>query len=314
MRNFIASFVEPSTRLTSLLTVLGVVALLVIFEPPKVAEEHLGASGAARSNGSSVVAKARTDSISGIRRELFSAQGVVDLFSSTSWLPPAPIIATPKLVAPTFPYHYVGRIVDDRGQMQIYLAEYGSGVIATPKRGDTLAGGFHVNVVSTDHITVTYLPLNEKLTILYSILIPEPGLRQTAFPAAYSNAAAVAVADTYRGTGAIGVADVGGSVLPSIAGLASIVTPVQIATSAAVNSGSVIGVSSAASSSTNSGASSPAAPGAAPTGAILGAAPVAGDAIGIAPAAFGSIGTAPTNTDTSALNGAKPTSGGPAIK
>ena len=315
MNTYLSRFVDSSGALHALLIVLGVAALLAVLAPTKVSDERYTPADSGRSIGvreSSI--SGRSESISQVRREVFSLPSLVDLFSSTSWVPPAPPVVPAKLTAPAFPFHYVGMLVDGGGQMQIYLAQQGSGVIFTPKSGDTLTGGFQVDAVSDDHISVTYLPLKEKLTISYSTLGSEPGVRQATFAASDSGVPVAAVADVSRGLGATGVASAAVSALPPIAGLAPIAASAQTTIAANGNIGTLAGLSSAGSSSTSSGASSPVSPGVALVGTILGSAPVASAAIGTAPSASGSIGTAPTSTNTSALYGPIPTSGGPAVK
>ena len=95
MNTYLSRFVDSSGALHALLIVLGVVALLAVLAPTKVSDERYTPADSGRSIGvreSSI--SGRGESISQVRREVFSLPSLVDLFSSTSWVPPAPPVVT----------------------------------------------------------------------------------------------------------------------------------------------------------------------------------------------------------------------------
>jgi hypothetical protein len=66
--------------------------------------------------------------------------------------PPAP-------VAPPLPFRYLGRYVDG-GRAAVYLARGDEPVLAV--RGETLPGGYRVEEVAPDVVTLVYLPLGTR--------------------------------------------------------------------------------------------------------------------------------------------------------
>jgi hypothetical protein len=76
-------------------------------------------------------------------------------------VPPAP---------PPFPYRYAGTLRTD-GALEILLAK-GERVIQA-KTGETLDGGYLVESVAADSVTLVYLPLNARTTIQFSTPLAE---------------------------------------------------------------------------------------------------------------------------------------------
>jgi len=106
------------------------------------------------------------------REALGKPQG--EPFAPRSWVPAAPK-AAPKVAAPPapppMPYRSAGRVVRE-GVAQALLAR-GDTVFAV-REGDTLEGGYRVETIAADHITLVYLPLGTRDRIE---LGPSPGAR-----------------------------------------------------------------------------------------------------------------------------------------
>ena len=103
------------------------------------------------------------------------AQSRTGLFSSHSWQPSISRSAPRRsarvaLAAPPMPYRFVGALVQD-GKLQVLLA---TGDTVVPAReGETIEGGYRVDSIGEDQITLTYLPLKKKEVIpLFSSLLP----------------------------------------------------------------------------------------------------------------------------------------------
>jgi hypothetical protein len=92
-----------------------------------------------------------------------------DLFRYVSFQPPAPNALPPqpppppKPSTPAFPYQYFGRIVDVDGRTVTYLARGNSLVPIQSKQ--LLDGVFRIDAVTETQIVVTYVPLEEKISI-----------------------------------------------------------------------------------------------------------------------------------------------------
>jgi hypothetical protein len=104
------------------------------------------------------------------------------LFSSHSWQPPAlksaaVIAAAPDAPsAPAMPYRFAGTLVQD-GKLQVLLAK-GDAVIPV-QQGETIDGGYRVESIGEDQITLIYLPLGKKEVIpFFSLLWPAGAVAQ----------------------------------------------------------------------------------------------------------------------------------------
>jgi len=98
------------------------------------------------------------------------------LFSSHSWQSPASrsaavIAAAPSApTPPAMPYRFAGTLVQD-GKLQVLLAK-GDALIPV-QQGDTIDGGYRVESIGEDQITLIYLPLRKKEVIpFFSSLLP----------------------------------------------------------------------------------------------------------------------------------------------
>lgn len=104
------------------------------------------------------------------------------LFSSHSWQPPAPksaavIAASPVAPSvPAMPYRFAGTLVQD-GKLQVLLAK-GDAIISV-QEGETIDGGYRVESIGEDQITLIYLPLGNKAVIpFFSLLWPAGAVAQ----------------------------------------------------------------------------------------------------------------------------------------
>ena len=89
------------------------------------------------------------------------------LFDAVSWQPPAAKADTappPKPVAPPFPYAYLGGLSED-GVRTTFFTQ-GDRVLPV-KAGDTVDAVYRVEQMNEKHMTLTYLPLNQSLTVTF---------------------------------------------------------------------------------------------------------------------------------------------------
>ena len=314
--NGISNVLAGRNRSSLLIGFLVLVALLAVFAPNPPRET--GSRGAGSLGGATPTA-ARPEGVGGLgaKRDAFSLQGVADLFSSTSWLPPPPPAVASKPVAPAFPFHFVGTLSDGKGERQVFLAQHGSGVIVTPKVGDVLAGTFKVEAIGGEQLSLIYVPLNEKLTISFSSMGPEPGARSPGGAAPNQDSAPGGSFPSVAGLGVGGAASAVAA-LPPISGIgvaaSASASPASAAAAGSSTGGLGTGVIGSGTSAGGIGTSSPASPGAAPSSTPLGALPASTAPLGTAPTATGTLGTAPLNRDGSVMFGPIPTGGGPAVK
>ncbi len=90
-----------------------------------------------------------------------------NLFDAVSWQPPAAkadIAPPPKPVAPPFPYAYLGGLSED-GVRTTFFTQ-GDRVLPV-KAGDTVDAVYRVEQMNEKHMTLTYLPLNQSLTVTF---------------------------------------------------------------------------------------------------------------------------------------------------
>ena len=88
-------------------------------------------------------------------------------FAPRTWTPPQPATAPASQAAappapPPMPYRYAGRIVR-QGVEEVLLAR-GDELIPVSE-GVSLAGGYRVETIGKEHITLRYLPMNVAQTI-----------------------------------------------------------------------------------------------------------------------------------------------------
>lgn len=89
------------------------------------------------------------------------------LFGAVSWQPPAAKVVAeppPKPVAPPFPYAYLGGLSED-GVRTTFFTQ-GDRVLPV-KAGDTVDAVYRVEQMNEKHMTLTYLPLNQSLTVTF---------------------------------------------------------------------------------------------------------------------------------------------------
>ena len=89
-----------------------------------------------------------------------------DLFETKSWYvppPPPKPLPPPPPSAPPLPFVFMGKLVED-GQLTVFLTRQERNYVV--KAGDTLDGMYKVDVVTPTMLTLLYLPLNIKQTLM----------------------------------------------------------------------------------------------------------------------------------------------------
>jgi hypothetical protein len=88
------------------------------------------------------------------------------LFAPKSWYvppPPPKAVPPPPPSAPPLPFTYMGKLIED-GQMTVFLTKQDRNYVV--KVGDTIDGTYKVEEVSARMMTLTYLPLKIKQTLM----------------------------------------------------------------------------------------------------------------------------------------------------
>ncbi|SFI02037.1 hypothetical protein SAMN04515618_1087 [Collimonas sp. OK307] len=98
--------------------------------------------------------------------------GANNLFASNSWTPPPPPPPKelpppppPPPTAPPMPFNFVG-LLQDQAKPTAFLAKDDQLLLVTT--GDTVEGIYRIDSVSAKEIVLTYLPLNQRQSILIS--------------------------------------------------------------------------------------------------------------------------------------------------
>lgn len=89
------------------------------------------------------------------------------LFDGVSWQPPAAKVVAerpPDPVAPPFPYAYLGGLSEE-GVRTTFFTQ-GDRVLPV-KAGDTVDAVYRVEQMTEKHMTLTYLPLKQSLTVTF---------------------------------------------------------------------------------------------------------------------------------------------------
>ncbi|OGT18536.1 MAG: hypothetical protein A2342_02335 [Gallionellales bacterium RIFOXYB12_FULL_54_9] len=94
-----------------------------------------------------------------------------DPFAGKSWYvpppapPPAPVqqVAPPVPTAPPLPFQYMGRMQEEGGKLIVYLSQ-GQRAYSV-SQGDTLNGTYRLDKVASNHLVMTFLPMNIKQTL-----------------------------------------------------------------------------------------------------------------------------------------------------
>ena len=118
------------------------------------------------------LARVQTDLLDRHRQTLSGeadSDGVANamVFDAVSWQPPAlkadsPPPPTPKPVAPPFPYAYLGGLSEDGVRTTFF--NQGDRVLPV-KVGDTIDAVYRVEQMNEKNMTLTYLPLDQSLTV-----------------------------------------------------------------------------------------------------------------------------------------------------
>lgn len=109
---------------------------------------------------------ARQQALAATEARARAPQPKASLFDSVSWRPPAPPAPPapppPKPKAPPFPYTYVGGLLD--ADVRTAFFEKNDRVVAV-KAGDTVDGVFRVDQMTDKQMQLTYMPLEQRLTV-----------------------------------------------------------------------------------------------------------------------------------------------------
>jgi len=181
-------------RLLGWLVIAGAAAAAVSLVPPSTPPEPEAAKVPSRQSGeastpSPLAALPERETIGKRRGEVFAAR---------PWTPPpqrAPIaapLAAPVPVPPPMPYRVAGQVVRGDGA-HVVLAK-GDAVLAV-REGDTLEGGYRVESITEDRVTLHYLPLGvrHELAVASTLGLDAPPAR-TALAAPEPGAPPVALA------------------------------------------------------------------------------------------------------------------------
>lgn len=98
-----------------------------------------------------------------------------EIFAPRSWTPAAPASPAPQAAPPPMPYRFAGKLMQD-GVMQVLLAK--GDVIVPARQGETLEGGYRVEAISDEQITLLYLPLKLRQVIPVSSALGGEGERE----------------------------------------------------------------------------------------------------------------------------------------
>ena len=181
-------------RLLGLLVIAGAAAAAVSLAPPSSSPEPEAARVPSRESGEAsapgpLAALPERETMGKRRGEAFAAR---------SWTPPpsraptAAPVAAPVPVPPPVPYRVAGQVVRGDGA-HVVLAK-GDAVLAV-REGDTLDGGYRVESIAEDRVTLHYLPLDVRhnLAVVSTLGLDAPPAR-TALTAPEPGAAPVALA------------------------------------------------------------------------------------------------------------------------
>jgi len=182
-------------RLLGLLVIAGAAAAAVSLVPQPNSPEPEAAKVPSRESGEAsapgpLAALPERETMGKRRGEAFAAR---------SWTPPPPRapaaaapVAAPVPVPPPVPYRVAGQVVRGDGA-HVVLAK-GDAVLAV-REGDTLDGGYRVESIAEDRVTLHYLPLGVRhnLAVVSTLGVDAPPAR-TALAAPEPGAAPVALA------------------------------------------------------------------------------------------------------------------------
>jgi len=148
----------------ALLLLAGAGAALVAWRSPFDDVQQGGAqlAGAAPSNaGESSVTKPGIAAMPP-RPEIGEARG--DPFAPRQWAPETPAVSAPPAppAPPPMPYRYAGKVLVD-GAEQVLLAR--GDVVVAVRAGETLEGGYRVESIDAEWISLQYLPLRMRQRI-----------------------------------------------------------------------------------------------------------------------------------------------------
>lgn len=100
------------------------------------------------------------------REALAEGDAPSDLFAAKSWYvppPPPKPLPPPPPSAPPLPFAYMGKMIED-GHLTVFLTKQDRNYVV--KAGETLEGMYKVESVTPLMMTLVYLPLNIKQTLM----------------------------------------------------------------------------------------------------------------------------------------------------
>lgn len=165
-------------RLVALLFIFGAGAALFVWLWPFADPRGAGGqqAGAAPPAARKVPAPDPRFATIPARAPIGDARG--DAFAPRQWTPEAPSVSAQQAAAPPapppMPYRYAGKVVQE-GAEQVLLAK---GDVVLPVRvGETLEGGYRVESISAEWISLRYLPLGTQQRIPVTSMLDLEGQR-----------------------------------------------------------------------------------------------------------------------------------------
>ena len=158
---------QATKRLVIFGSIAGAAATLAWLAPEPAVNER-PASSAAQAARPPDGNEPRFTLLSGLppRAPIGEADG--DTFSPRAWAPAAEVrslAAAPAPVAPPNPYRVAGVLLEDSAT-QVFLSK--AERVYEAAAGDELEGGYRVEEIAADHVTLRYLPLGSLEKLAYS--------------------------------------------------------------------------------------------------------------------------------------------------
>ena len=144
-----------------------------VSDPPRVAAAP---KNEPRSSEGALSLPAR-DGLSGPRGELFGSNSPPVRAAPKHKVPVEAAAPPPAPVAPPMPYRVAGQVVHD-GPPRVVLAR--DDRVFFVREGDTLEGGYRVESIKSDAVTLVYTPLDERQTLAVASALQVPVVPPTA--------------------------------------------------------------------------------------------------------------------------------------
>ena len=160
---------RPRRRLHVLLALAALILLALWLWPRPQVDDIVGMSGTATGQrGAATGARSDTDQPEPGFAVRARTEPQRDLFAPHSWYrAPPPVIVKPAPppppMAPAFPYSFFGRY-ERGGEKPVIILQRGESVYDAHV-GDVLDGAWNIDAFDAGHLTVTYIPLQQKQTV-----------------------------------------------------------------------------------------------------------------------------------------------------